>query len=74
MGVKDNKDNPPLLFYLSFAMQDKFGLWVVSLVAKLPKTEADIARVDKTALFIFSSSFIIFNMFYWSNMLTQETF
>ena len=55
-------------------MQDKFGLWVVSLVAKLPKTEADIARVDKTALFIFSSSFIIFNMFYWSNMLTQETF
>ena len=52
-------------------MQDKFGLWVVSLADKLPKTEADIAKLDKTALFIFSSSFVIFNMFYWSNMLTE---
>jgi len=51
--------------------KDKFGLWVVSLADKLPKTEADIAKLDKTALFIFSSSFIIFNMFYWSNMLTE---
>jgi len=51
--------------------KDKFDQWLVSLGEKVPKTEADIARVDKMALIIFSSSFMVFNLLYWSNMLKK---
>ena len=54
---------------LLFSPQDKFGLWIVSLAEKVPKTEADIAKVDRMALIMFSSSFMVFNLLYWSNML-----
>ena len=56
-------------YNLLFLPQDKFGLWIVSLAAKIPKTEADIAKVDRTALVMFSCSFMVFNLLYWSNML-----
>merc|ERR1712106_873676 len=43
--------------YLAMS-KDKFGLWVVSLAAKIPRTEVDIARVDKMAFIIFSTGFM----------------
>ena len=46
-------------------------MWMVSLAEKVPKTEADIARVDKIALVLFSSCFAMYNLVYWSNMIKK---
>jgi len=53
--------------------KDKCDQWLSSLGDKLPKSQDDIKRIDKIALYSFFVGFLLFNMAYWTNVLSKPT-